>query len=111
SFGAPRQTPGGAWQARTRPVLAPPGRYRATVHLGCASATAGAVVVRVGVMALSPHASDAQEATARVTCGGVGLAQSATLTFISDGYHALAFSVTWPEATPLRAPLITYAPA
>jgi hypothetical protein len=110
AFGAPRHVPGGAWQARTRPLLAPPGRYRATFRLACAGGAATAAIVRVGVTAPRPGASGAIEAAARVACGGAGSSQSATLTFASDGYHSLAFTLAWPEAALLRTPLVTYEP-
>jgi hypothetical protein len=109
AFGAPRAL-AGAWQARTRPVLAPPGRYRATFRIVCGGAGSDAATLHVGIVGPGHGRSGAREPAASVTCQRAIDAQRVTLAFASNGYQPVVFTLDGPDAAPLWAADITYAP-
>jgi hypothetical protein len=110
AFGAPHAL-AGAWQSRTRPMLAPPGRYRAAFRIVCGGAGPGTATLRVGIVGPRHGRSDAHEPATSVTCRRPDETQRVVLAFASNGYQPVVFTIAEPEAASLLSAEVTYAPA
>lgn len=105
----PTATAHAATVMRTRPMLMPPGRYRATAALACdRPATAGVaahlIVGRYGTR-LADHPVSTQ------LCAGASHTVRVSAVFPSDGYSPITFEVHFDGETTVVVWSVTYAPS